>query len=117
MTRPRLNWAEDMATAASRSSSRNEVGHHRLVGGKADRTRRAPAEGEEDEGDGRIVVRRSQSGQHGGEGHLGQGRDDEPSASVESVGQRTAHGSEQPDGDEGSRGDESRSNRPGRSVA
>ena len=79
---------------------RHQVRDHGLIGGKPDGTGRSSEEGEQHQHPWGIMPDGGQRGQDGGEGHLGQGGDDQPPATVEPIGQRPTQRGQQPDGDE-----------------
>ena len=78
----------------------HQVGDHGLVGGEPDRPRRPTQEREEHQHGGRVVVESDQYGQDDGEARFRQGGDDQPTATVQPVGQGASDRGEQTDGDE-----------------
>ncbi len=84
----------------------HQVRDHRLVGGKPDCARRPAEESERHEGGRRVVADRSEHGEDGGEEHLRQSGEDQPSPAVEAVGEDATERREEADGDERGCGDE-----------
>ncbi len=93
----------------------HQVGHHGLVGRKADGPRRPAQERQDDQRPGRVVVEAGQYRQHCGERRLSQGGEDQPASTVEPIGQCAAHRRQQADGDEARRRHQPGPSRPGRS--